>query len=102
MGRRDDEVRYIYMLHFTAPFNAEGHRHYVGMCMDYRARIAQHRAGEGGKFTGNLMRQGYSFEVVKIWRVPPGVDLRAKEKRVKQMTKWLCPYCTPALNGKAA
>ena len=83
------ELGTCYLLHFDAP-HPNGSRHYLGWAKDAVKRLAQHRAGRGGRATKCLVRLGISFEMVAVW-----MGTRATEKmlRTKQPYSDLCPKC---------
>lgn len=86
---------YVYLLHLERPLgdlaNSRGQAsHYTGWALDWRARLAEHRAGRGAALTRAAVEQGISFDVVQVW-----AGDRSFERRVKQLkaAPRLCPVC---------
>lgn len=82
------ELGTCYLLHFDKP-HPNGSYHYLGWSQNAIKRLAQHRAGKGGRATKCLVRLGVGFEMVAIWK-----GTKATERRLKQIGgKKLCPKC---------
>jgi predicted GIY-YIG superfamily endonuclease len=88
MGR-DPAGPGVYLLHFDEPY--EHARHYLGWAASIRARVAQHRRGNGARLMAVITAAGIGFEVARTW---PGADrtLEAALKR-RHNTPRLCPLC---------
>jgi len=84
---------YCYLLHFDQPISKKHTcQHYLGYTSrSIKARIAEHRNGQGARLTQVAIERGISFEVVRIWRKVN----RSDERRLKNQKngKLLCPHC---------
>lgn len=81
----------VYLIHFERPISpAHTCQHYCGYAEDWRARLAEHRAGRGARLTQVAVERGIAFEIVAVWDGD-----RAYERRVKRLKALnrLCPIC---------
>jgi predicted GIY-YIG superfamily endonuclease len=65
--------------------------HYLGWAQNIEARIAQHRAGRGGRLPRAVMLAGYELRLVRTW---PGAT-RQLERALKDCHRLakVCPVC---------
>lgn len=79
----------VYLICFNRSFSHA--RHYLGRAKDIRARIKQHRNGNGSRLLAAINQAGIGWEVVYVW----GGANRNKEKELKclKSSTRLCPRC---------
>lgn len=82
---------YVYLIHFARPISgAHTTQHYTGWAYDWKARLAQHKAGHGARLTQVAVERGIDFDVVQVW--PGDRDFERYVKRMKAANR-LCPIC---------
>lgn len=87
----------VYLLHFSMPDG--GSRHYVGITRAGRlpARMREHAAGIGSRFTRAMLATGATFVVARTWAVFDPLRERAIKRSGHFKEK--CPVCTDGLRG---
>lgn len=84
-----------YLLHFSSP--VRGKLHYIGFSTNIPARFQKHLSGEGSELTGEAVRSGVPFELVRVWPdVKP--EFEQKLKRNKNMKRY-CIKCQEAADS---
>lgn len=80
----------IYLLHFDRALRG-GARHYVGMTeRAVEVRLAEHRAGRGGRLTKRAAREGVGMVVARTWPGPKALERRlSRAGRLRAV----CPIC---------
>jgi predicted GIY-YIG superfamily endonuclease len=81
----------VYVLHFSKPLHHA--RHYIGTTINFKRRMALHRAGRGAKILKRALELGITWKVVyKTW------GGRKLERNLKQRkdAATLCPVCKKA------
>lgn len=86
----------VYLIHFDKPIGNPDNRrgqaqHYIGFAKRLKARIAEHRAGNGSRIMQVVNEQGIGWRVVRTW----SHGTRGMERKLKnQHNAWrLCPVC---------
>lgn len=93
----------VYLLHYEKRY---GHaQHYLGASKDVEARIAAHKAGNGGKLPQMFAEAGIGVQVARIWKTATKAEAFALEDKLKGRTTHngkrsggkrnvqLCPVC---------
>lgn len=83
---------FVYLIHFASPISPGRHtaQHYIGYAEDWRARLEEHRAGQGARLTQVAVERGIQFDVVCVW--PAARDFERYLKRRKSAPRF-CPRC---------
>jgi hypothetical protein len=81
----------VYLIHFERPISPlHTCQHYCGYADDWRARLADHRAGHGARLTQVAVERGIAFDVVAVW--PGDRTYERTLKNLKALNR-LCPIC---------
>lgn len=93
-------TKIVYLHHFDSPLGSEKHQaqHYLGSCVDLKARDTLHHTGKGAKILAACVAQGIGFKVVRVWA--GGRRLERKLKNRHNHAK-LCPVCNAKLHQVA-
>jgi predicted GIY-YIG superfamily endonuclease len=88
----------VYLLHLERPLSP-GHtaQHYTSWADDLAARLADHAAGRGARFTQVALERGIGWELVRTWEGATRADERRKKRGAHGMR--LCPLCRAARKG---
>jgi predicted GIY-YIG superfamily endonuclease len=78
----------VYLLHFDRPYRHA--RHYLGSTSDLRARLDQHRAGQGARLMAVVRAAGIDFELARTWT---GGRTRERQLKRRHASPRLCPMC---------
>jgi len=83
---------YVYILHFSQKI---GHaQHYTGWTVNVEARLAKHRAGNGGRLPAVFAERGIPFWVGKVFLCVNNNEARSLEWHLKHRSKHVRRYCT--------
>src|SRR5664279_1780315 len=68
----------VYLLHYSSRTRA-GRQHYLGWTGDIERRVAQHRAGRGGRETSKAVAEGLKLALAQTWKGTPALEERLKD-----------------------
>lgn len=89
----------VYLLHFDRPIGRA--QHYLGITQENRlhTRMREHAAGHGSRLTGEAVRLGIGWTVVRTWSGMTWQDEQMLKRRGRYATR--CSRCSPHLTPPA-
>jgi predicted GIY-YIG superfamily endonuclease len=91
----------VYIVHLSRPIRHA--RNYLGSAKNLRARIRDHRSGNGSPLLAEANRRGIDWHVSRIWRTRSHRAAWRTEIHLKNRrdTPKMCPDCTPGTRRAA-